>query len=53
MDEQQSTFGLSAYGQAGVERVLELLQAELVRIMQIAGTRSLPDIGPDHVTAAS
>ena len=34
-------WGLAAGGQAGVERVLELLQAELIRDMQLAGT---PDI---------
>ena len=31
-------WGLAAGGRAGVERVLELLQAELIRDMQIAGT---------------
>jgi len=43
-------WGLAAYGQAGVERVLELLQAELVLAMRLAGTPSLADITRDFVT---
>jgi isopentenyl diphosphate isomerase/L-lactate dehydrogenase-like FMN-dependent dehydrogenase len=33
-----------------VERVLDLLQAELIRIMQLAGTASIAKITPTHVT---
>ena len=43
-------WGLAAFGQAGVERVLELLQAELVLAMRLAGTPSLADITRDFVT---
>jgi isopentenyl diphosphate isomerase/L-lactate dehydrogenase-like FMN-dependent dehydrogenase len=42
-------WGLGAFGQPGVERILELLQAELVRAMQLAGTVSLDRITPAHV----
>jgi 4-hydroxymandelate oxidase len=42
-------WGLAAFGQAGVERVLELLQAELIRIMQLAGTTSISGITRSHV----
>ena len=43
-------WGLAAGGQAGVERVLELLQAELVRDMQLAGTPDIAAITADFVT---
>jgi len=43
-------WGLAAFGQAGVERALELLQAELVLAMRLAGTPGLGDIGRDFVT---
>ena len=42
-------WGLGAFGQPGVERVLELLQAELVRIMKLSGTTSISRITPDFV----
>ncbi len=42
-------WGLAAFGQAGVERVLELLQAELIRIMQLAGTTAIQKITRSHV----
>jgi 4-hydroxymandelate oxidase len=37
-------WGLSAYGQAGVERVLEILRAELTMTMAQMGTPSIADI---------
>jgi len=37
-------YGLAAAGQQGVEKALELLQAELVRAMQLAGTPNLEAI---------
>jgi isopentenyl diphosphate isomerase/L-lactate dehydrogenase-like FMN-dependent dehydrogenase len=43
-------WGLAAYGEAGVARALELLQAELVRTMQLAGTASLAEIHRSHLT---
>jgi isopentenyl diphosphate isomerase/L-lactate dehydrogenase-like FMN-dependent dehydrogenase len=42
-------WGLTAFGQAGVERVLDILDAELVRIMQLCGTPAIADITPSHV----
>jgi isopentenyl diphosphate isomerase/L-lactate dehydrogenase-like FMN-dependent dehydrogenase len=39
-------FGLGAFGSAGVARALALLDAELVRSMQLAGTPTLAAIGP-------
>lgn len=44
-------WGLAAFGQPGVERALELLQAELVRDMQLAGTPSLKAITRNFVTS--
>ena len=42
-------WGLGAFGEEGVARVLSLLQAELKRIMQFAGTPELADISADFV----
>jgi isopentenyl diphosphate isomerase/L-lactate dehydrogenase-like FMN-dependent dehydrogenase len=42
-------WGLGAFGQPGVERVLELLQAELVTTMKLAGTTSIGAITRDYV----
>src|ERR1700686_1928360 len=38
-------WGLAAFGQPGVERVLDILRRELNLIMGQCGTRSLKDIG--------
>jgi 4-hydroxymandelate oxidase len=38
-------WGLGAFGQAGVERVLDLLRAELELVMKQCGTRSIAEIG--------
>jgi isopentenyl diphosphate isomerase/L-lactate dehydrogenase-like FMN-dependent dehydrogenase len=43
-------WGLSAFGEKGVATVLELLRAELIRIMKFAGTPSLKDITPVKIT---
>lgn len=45
-------YGLAAEGQKGVEKVLEILQTELVRNMQIAGVTSLANITPTFVQHA-
>lgn len=37
-------WGLTAFGQEGVERVLEILNAELQRTMQQCGTPTIPQI---------
>lgn len=45
-------FGLAAYGQAGVEKTLEILQDELYTTMQMCGAASLKDIVPGMVQGA-
>jgi isopentenyl diphosphate isomerase/L-lactate dehydrogenase-like FMN-dependent dehydrogenase len=45
-------WGLGAFGQAGVERVLAILQAELKLVMGNCGTRTLADINRSYVTPA-
>lgn len=42
-------WGLTAFGQEGVEKVLDLVNRELRITMQQAGTPSLTDISPQHV----
>jgi 4-hydroxymandelate oxidase len=42
-------WGLGAFGQAGVDRVLEILQAELRLAMGNCGTRTVADITHDYV----
>jgi 4-hydroxymandelate oxidase len=42
-------WGLAAFGQSGVERVLDLLTAELELIMKQCGTRSIREIGRSAV----
>lgn len=43
-------WGLAAFGQPGVETVLEILRRELLTIMRQAGTTSIDKITPVHVT---
>jgi len=45
-------WGLGAFGQAGVEQVLAILQAELKLAMGNCGTRTLADITKAYVSAA-
>ena len=45
-------FGLGAFGQAGVERVLDLLNRELLITMRGSGTPTIASIGPDYVRDA-
>lgn len=42
-------YGLGAFGQAGVERALDILSAELRIAMQSFGAPTLGDIGPDSI----
>ncbi|MCU1385299.1 MAG: FMN-dependent alpha-hydroxy acid dehydrogenase [Acidobacteria bacterium] len=42
-------WGLGAFGQAGVDRVLEILQGELKLVMGNCGTQTLREITPAHV----
>jgi (S)-mandelate dehydrogenase len=44
-------YGVSAAGEAGARRALEILQDELVRTMQLCGTRSIAEIGPELLAA--
>jgi 4-hydroxymandelate oxidase len=46
-------WGLAAFGQSGVEAVLDILQRELVHIMQQAGTPTLTSITREHVVAST
>lgn len=41
-------YGLMAGGQQGVERVLEILRAEIEVGMRLLGVRSIAEIGPEH-----
>lgn len=45
-------WGLGAFGQAGVERVIDLLNRELAICMRGSGTTSIADIGPSYVLDA-
>jgi isopentenyl diphosphate isomerase/L-lactate dehydrogenase-like FMN-dependent dehydrogenase len=45
-------WGLGAFGEAGVARVLALLDAELVRIMKLAGTVDIAAIDPAYLRKA-
>lgn len=42
-------WGLSAFGQPGVEKVLQMLNAELSMVMGQMGARTIADIGPKHI----
>ena len=45
-------FGLAAYGQQGVEKVLDILQDELFTTMQMCGVPALEDMVPEMVQGA-
>lgn len=42
-------WGLAAFGQPGVEKVLDMLNAELSMVMGQVGAKTIADIGPQHV----
>ncbi len=44
-------YGLAAYGQAGVERVIDIFAEELRITMQLMGTPTIADIKRHHVDA--
>jgi isopentenyl diphosphate isomerase/L-lactate dehydrogenase-like FMN-dependent dehydrogenase len=46
-------WGLGSFGQRGVERVLELMQAELVMVMKQAGATAIGKITPEFVRRRS
>ncbi|MCJ9429536.1 alpha-hydroxy acid oxidase [Kordiimonas marina] len=43
-------FGLAAGGEAGVDRVLKLMKAEVRRTMALVGADKVAEIGPHHLT---
>jgi 4-hydroxymandelate oxidase len=45
-------WGLAAFGQPGVERVIDIYNAELAAIMRQAGTAAIADITPAYVLRA-
>jgi len=46
-------WGLAAFGQSGVESVLDILNRELVHIMRQAGTPTLASIKREHLVAST
>jgi isopentenyl diphosphate isomerase/L-lactate dehydrogenase-like FMN-dependent dehydrogenase len=46
-------WGLGAFGQAGVERVLEVLRIETMAMMQQMGAPTIKDLKPAMVRRAS
>ncbi len=46
-------WGLAAFGQPGVEAMIDILTRELQQIMRQAGTPTLANITPDHVIAST
>jgi isopentenyl diphosphate isomerase/L-lactate dehydrogenase-like FMN-dependent dehydrogenase len=42
-------WGLASFGEEGVGKVLDLLNAELIRIMQLAGTPSIQNINQKYI----
>ena len=40
-------YGLAAGGEAGVQKVLEIIRNDFVRTMQLLGVRSVDELGPD------
>ena len=45
-------YGLMAGGEAGVTRVVEILETEIVRTMKLLGVQSIGELNPDHVRLA-
>ena len=48
-----TAYGLAAGGEAGVDRVLELLKEELLTVMQLCGCARVGDISEAHVRKSS
>ncbi len=46
-------YGLAAFGQPGVERALQILQAEFERCMRLSGVTTLEEIGPGFIQGAN
>jgi (S)-mandelate dehydrogenase len=47
MTGRATLFGAAAAGAPGAQRALDILATELVRTMQLCGTRSIGEIGPE------
>lgn len=45
-------YGLSAFGEAGVDRVTEIFRSELGRNMTLLGCNTISDIKPSHIVPA-
>jgi 4-hydroxymandelate oxidase len=45
-------WGLSAFGQPGVEAVLDILRRELEMVMRQSGVRSIREIGPAYIASS-
>ena len=43
-------YGLMAGGEAGVERMIEIVTEQITRTMRLLGVASLEELGPHHVT---
>jgi L-lactate dehydrogenase (cytochrome) len=43
-------YGLMAGGEAGVERMIEIVTDQITRTMRLLGVASLEELGPQHVT---
>ena len=43
-------WGMAAFGQPGVERVLDIVRVELELVMKQCGVRSISEITPKHIT---
>ena len=52
LESGDRTAGVGAFGQAGVERVLDLLNRELRIAMVGSGTPTVESVGPDYVIDA-
>ena len=46
-------YGLMAGGRAGVAKVAQILQADIVRTLQLLGVTSVDELGPQHVRLRS
>jgi len=44
-----AVYSMSAYGQRGIVRMLQILQEEFIRVMKLMGTPTLADIKPNSV----
>ena len=42
-------YGLMAAGEAGVNRVVEILESEIVRTMKLLGVQRVEDLGREHI----